>query len=86
MVLIGTPMRFLRYRSQYTIAAALLVPCVLALWMLLVPDRLSPLTYLLTTTIVLASAAVTLTAWQNGQGTGSMAQLIHETEVGRSEG
>jgi hypothetical protein len=86
MVLIGTPMRFLRYRSQYTIAAALLVPCVLALWMLLVPDRLSALTYLLTTTIVLASAAVTLTAWQNGQGTGSMAQLIHETEVGRSEG
>ena len=78
-------MRFLRDQSQYTVTAALLIPCSLALWMLLVPDTLSPLTYLLTTTVVLASGAVTSTAWRNGQGAGSLAQLIHETEVGRSE-
>jgi hypothetical protein len=72
-------------KSRFTLALALLVPLLLSAWVLLVPGSMSLFTYAWSVTIVMALAAVVLNSFRNGQATGSMAQLLHETEVGRRQ-
>jgi hypothetical protein len=70
-------------KSWFTLAIALVVPFLLTTWVMLVPKAMSLFTYSWCVTILMALAAVVLNSFRNGQATGSMGQLLYETEVGR---
>ena len=73
------------YRSRHGVAIAALMASLISFWLMLVPETLSAFTYALSVTAIVAVGVVTLNSYRNGQPTGSMAQLLHETEVGRRE-
>ena len=67
--------------TRYTLGAALLVPSMLTLWLLAVPDTLAVSTYLVLVSLIVATAAITLNTWRNGRAAGSMGQLLYATET-----
>jgi hypothetical protein len=69
---------------RFTLAAALLVPCLALGWFMAVPDTLTPFNYLLLAGLLTALAAVAVTTYRNTQETGSMAQILHEADIAPS--
>ena len=71
----------LTYTTKFTVAAALLPPCMVALWMMAVPEMLSSSTYAAFAALLVALAGITFLTFRNGQAPGSMGQLLHATET-----
>jgi hypothetical protein len=55
--------------------------CVAALWLLAVPDVISPSTFAFFTTSMIGGATVTLVTWRNAQATSTIAQLLQATDA-----
>jgi hypothetical protein len=68
-------------RTTFVFAVALLVPCMAAVWLLLEPKFISGSTFAMFAAIAIASAAIAINAWKNGQATTSTSQLIYEAEI-----
>ena len=69
-------------RSNITIAVvALVLGCTAVLGIVAVPDRISFTTYAGFAALMIAAVGVALTSWKNGQGSGSVGQLLHETSL-----
>lgn len=69
-------------RTLFVVAIALLVAALAAVWLLLEPTFVSGSTYAMFAAIVIATAAIAINAWKNGQATTSTSQLIHDAEAG----
>jgi hypothetical protein len=68
--------------DRVTVGVALGLPCLTSLFLMFwAPGAITPTTYALTVTLVLATSAIIINTWRSAQGTGSMGQLLHETEV-----
>ena len=68
-------------RNRSILAAALLVPFAGSVSLIFAQSSMSPSTLAAATALVLGMASVALMSWRNGQATGSVGQLIHETET-----
>lgn len=68
--------------TRLTLAVALVTPCMAALWLMALPGTVSPSTYALFATLLLALAAIVLHMVRNGDAAG-MGELVHATEVAR---
>jgi hypothetical protein len=68
-------------RTISVVAIALLVPCVGAVWLMLNPQSISPSTYAVFATLVIATGAVVINTWRNAQAPTSTGQLIYATEI-----
>jgi hypothetical protein len=69
-------------RTSFVVAIALLMAGMAAVWLLLQPTFVSGSTYAMFSAVVIASAAIAINAWKNGQATTSTSHLIHDAEVG----
>lgn len=68
-------------RNRITVAAAIGVPCAVALWLLTTATAAVPSTYVLTALLLISIGLIGLNTWNNSQPTGSMAQVIHEADI-----
>jgi|GraSoiStandDraft_34_1057297.scaffolds.fasta_scaffold174081_1 hypothetical protein len=75
-------MRLLALRTRMTLATALTIPALVAVWSMTVPGFLSPSTFAVIAGVVVGAAAVTLITWRNAQPTENVAELLHTTEKG----
>jgi hypothetical protein len=66
--------------KRVTVSMALVVPCLLSIWWLAGPDTVTTSTYAMGGALLTALAAITAVTYRNSQATGSMGQLLHETE------
>ena len=66
--------------NRTILAAALLVPFAGSIWLLAVRNAMSSSTFAALAALLLGTAAVGLNTWRNSQATGSVCQLIHETD------
>jgi uncharacterized membrane protein YiaA len=62
------------------LAFTLAVSGLVGLWFGTVPQTLSPRSYMVTVALMMALAAISVIAFRNAQGTGSVAQLLYETD------
>jgi hypothetical protein len=69
-------------RTTFVFAVALLVPFMGAIWLLLDPTFISGSTYAMLAATLIATAAIAINAWKNGQATTSTSQVIYEAELG----
>jgi hypothetical protein len=67
-------------RTYLLIFVALAFPAVLSLWMLTVPGLMSTSTYAAVTALLISVMAVTLNSARNAGPTGSLGQLLYETD------
>ncbi len=65
-------------QNRITVAIALLLPCAATLWLLTRSTAAIPITY--AALAALAVAIIGFKTWKSGQSTGSVGQLIYETE------
>ena len=70
----------LSLRTQTMLLFALAVPAAASLWLMAVPGVMSVSTYSALTALLIAVAAVTLNSARNAGPTGSLGQLLYETE------
>ena len=70
----------LSFKTQVTLLFALAVPAAASLWLMAVPGVMSVSTYGALTALLIAVAAVTLNSARNAGPTGSLGQLLYETE------
>ncbi len=68
-------------QNRLTLALTLGVPCAAAFWILGAGTNALPSTFVFVALIIGAMGVVGLNAWNNSQATGSMAQVIHETDI-----
>jgi len=68
-------------RTSFAVAIALLVAFMAAVWLLPKPTFVSGSTYAMFAAIVIATAAIAINAWKNGQATTSTSHLIHDAEI-----
>jgi len=68
-------------RTTFVFAVALLVPCMAAVWLLLEPKFISGSSFAMFAAIAIATAAIAINAWKNGQATTSTSQVIYEAEI-----
>jgi hypothetical protein len=70
--------------EKLTLSFALGLPCAASVALMIwAPGRLAPATYAVLLTLVLGAAAVAFNTWRSAQATGSVGQLIYETNNGR---
>jgi hypothetical protein len=70
--------------EQLTASFALGMPCAASLALMIwAPGRVEAGTYVALVALVLGGAAVAINTWRSAQATGSIGQLIHETDSGR---
>ena len=74
------PLIPLSNRTLITLFIALVVPATLSLWRLAVPDLMSTSTYAALTALLIGVAIVTLNSARNAGPTGSLGQMLYETE------
>ena len=67
--------------SRLTIAVAVGALCVAGLWVSTSSGPAVPSTYVFIVLVAVAMVLVGLNTWNNGQATGSMAQVIHEADM-----
>jgi ABC-type Na+ efflux pump permease subunit len=67
-------------QNRITVAIALLLPCAATLWLLTRPTAAIPVTYAALAALAVAIAFIGFKTWKSGQSTGSVGQLIYETE------
>lgn len=69
-------------RTSFVFAVGLLVPFMAAIWLLLDPKFISGSTFVMFAATLIATAAIAINAWKNGQATTSTSQVIYEAELG----
>lgn len=70
----------LSLRTQLTVFVALSVPAALSVLLMFVPALMTMSTYAAIAVLIIGVAAVTLHTAHNARPTGSLAQLLYETE------
>ena len=66
--------------EKVTVTFALGLPCITSIGLMMwVPGTVSRSTYVLAAALLVAIAAVTIRTWKSAQATGSVGQLIYET-------
>lgn len=70
----------LSFRTHVTLFVALVLPAALSVWLMVVPTFMTLSTYAAVTTLLIGVAAVTLHSANNARPTGSLGQLLYETE------
>lgn len=73
-------MRTFTNSVRFTVATALLVPCLAWAWASTVPDTLTPLSYAIFAGLLTALAGVALITYKNAQATVSVAHLLREAD------
>jgi hypothetical protein len=68
-------------RNRSIPIAALLIALGGSVWLVSARDTMSTSTFGAIAALLLGTVAVGLNSWRNGQATGSVGQLIHETDV-----
>lgn len=69
--------------ERLALVIALALPSVTSLaLMILAPGRVAPGTYVVVVALLLGSATIALNTWKAAQATGSIGQLIYETNEG----
>ena len=68
-------------QNRIAVAVAVAVPSVVALWLWTTAAAAVPSTYAFVALLLLSVALVGFNTWNNGQPTGSLAQVIHETDI-----
>jgi hypothetical protein len=68
-------------RNRRILGAALLLPFAGSLWLLFTGSTMSSSTFAALSALFVALAAVGLNTWRNGRATGSIGQVIHETDI-----
>jgi len=68
-------------RNRSILAAALLLPFAGSIWLLFTRSTMGSSTFAALAALFVALAAVGLNTWRNGRATGSIGQVIHETDV-----
>ena len=70
--------------EKITLAFALGLPCAASLFLMFVaPGAVSRTTYAVVVALLLGTATVGLNTWKSAQATGSVGQLIYETNSGK---
>jgi hypothetical protein len=72
------------YTTKFTLALAMLPPCLIAVWMMAVPETVSSSTYAMFAALLLALAGITFNTYRNGRAPASVGQLLHATETAQS--
>jgi hypothetical protein len=68
--------------DRITLALALALPCVTSLVLMIwAPGLVTPSAFAGTAFMLLATAAIVINTWKNAQATGSMGQLLYETNT-----
>jgi len=68
-------------RNSITLSAALLLPCTAIYWLWTTPNAIGGSTYIAGSALALATGEIAFNTWRNARATGSLAQVIHETDV-----
>jgi hypothetical protein len=69
--------------EKITLAFSLGLPCAASLGLMLwAPGRVTPTTFAVVVALLLGTATVALNTWKSAQATGSVGQLIYETDRG----
>lgn len=68
-------------QNRTTLAVAFLLPCAVSLGMMAMSGTMGTSTYAMLAALLTATAAIGLMTWKNGQATGSVGQLLHETDL-----
>jgi hypothetical protein len=71
-------------QNRIIVAIALLLPSAVSLWLLTRSATAVTATDAGLVALLIATALIGLNTWKNGQPTGSIGQLIHETDVAPS--
>lgn len=71
-------------RTLSVVAVSLLLPCTVAVWLMLTPHTASGSTYAIVAALVVATAAIVITTWRNAQATINTSHLIYATESASS--
>jgi hypothetical protein len=72
--------------TRVTLATALVIFVLAALWLTAVPDALRPAAYVSVAALLTALAAITMKTYMNGQATSSLAALIRTTDIAAATG
>jgi hypothetical protein len=68
--------------ERLTLTIAIACPCVTSfVLMIWAPGRVAPATYVVVVALLLGTATVALNTWKAAQATGSVGQLIYETNT-----
>jgi hypothetical protein len=63
------------------VAIAIGLPCMTSLVLMFwAPGAINPTTYAVVASLLVAMAAIVINTWKSAQGTGSLGQLLYETE------
>jgi|SRR4051794_32836586 hypothetical protein len=69
--------------EKLALTMTLALPCVTSLILMIwVPGKVAPATYVVVVALLLGTATVALNTWKAAQATGSLGQLIYETNTG----
>jgi hypothetical protein len=69
--------------EKITLAFSLVLPCVASLALMLwAPGRITPTTYVMAASFALGTTTVALNTWKSSRATGSIGQLLYETNAG----
>jgi len=69
--------------EKLALTVALGTPCVTSVaLMILAPRGVAPVTYVVVVALLLGTATVALNTWKAAQATGSVGQLIYQTDTG----
>lgn len=73
-------MRTLASPFRVPAALAVLVPLLALIWLVAVPDVLTPLSYAAAVGLLAALGTIALHTYKNAQPTGTVAQLLHDAD------
>ena len=69
--------------ERLTLKTAIAVPCITSFALMIwAPGRVAPATYVVVVALLLGTTTVALNTWKAAQSTGSVGQLIYETNTG----
>lgn len=68
-------------RDRITLGVAVAAPAGMVLWMLATQTAAVPSTWVFVALLTIALGVIGFNTWHNSRATGSMAQVIHETDV-----
>jgi hypothetical protein len=69
------------HTNSVALALAVTLPSIAGLWLLSVPQTVSPSTYSTGLALLIGLVGTTITLYRSSQGTGSMGQLLHAVEM-----
>ena len=63
-------------------AATLTIPVVAIAWLVAVPSTMSTATFATSVALAIGAGAVAFKTWRSGQATGTIGQVLNDTETG----